>query len=52
MLDWFNNFLTLFSEIIVMFFELPFYGNISFGYIVIAILLLVTFLHIFFTRIK
>lgn len=52
MLEWFNAFLTLFGEIIRMFFELPFYGNISFGYIVIAISLLTIFIWIFFTRIK
>lgn len=52
MLEWFNAFLTLFGEFVALLFRLPFYGNISFGYLLVAMNMLIVLIWVFFVKIK
>ena len=52
MLDWFNAVVTLFKEFLLLLFELPFYGSVSIGHILLAIAVFSIFLTVFLERIK
>lgn len=52
MLDWFNALFSIFADFIRMLFELPFFGAISFGYLLVAIILFGMIFKLFIEDIK
>lgn len=52
MLDWFNAVVTLFGEFMQLLLELPFYGSISIGYVLIGIVVFGIIFRVFIERIK
>ena len=52
MIDWFNALITLFAEFLDLLLNLPFYGSVTIGYLLIAITVISIILTIFIERIK
>lgn len=52
MLDWFNVLITLVGEFLQLFLDLPFYGSITIGYVLIAITVFSIIFKILIERIK
>lgn len=52
MLDWFNSLWTLFKEYLQLLLQLPFYGSITVGYVIVAIMMFAVVFRIFIERIK
>lgn len=52
MLDWFNALITLLQEFIQQLFDLPFYGNISAGNILLAVAIVSVLFTVLIQKIK
>lgn len=52
MLNWFNALFTLLSEFIQTLFQLPFYGNISAGNVLLAVVIFAVLLTVLIQNIK
>ena len=52
MLDWFNALITLFGEYLQLFLQLPLYGPVNVGYVLIAIAVFGVVLRIFIEKVK
>lgn len=52
MLDWFNALITLFGEYLQMLLQLPLYGPVNVGYVLIAIAVFGVVLRIFIEKVK
>lgn len=52
MLDWFNALWTLFKEFLELLLDLPFYGSVTIGFVIVAIMMFGVVFRIFIERIK
>lgn len=50
MLDWFNAMFSAFKKVVVMLFQLPFYGDITVGYLFVAIAVFYIIFQLFYRR--
>lgn len=52
MLDWFNALITLFGEFLQLLLQLPLYGPVNVGYVLIAIAVFGVVLRVFIEKVK